>query len=225
MMKDGYQKEEWSTMTLEDFFIGFRSQPLLCTGIKLDYKAKSKLVMINVKGKEVVGLSNKYIDKIEVQLTQIYTTTFKHIVAFAQGAVTMHLEINEHGDFNFNEMCIEFHMDIDRLKNAEEALRKPLKKFLPFAEYITEIEARGRGFSLTVLHCKMFLSEEDIEIVLEDPSIVHPRLRKEWFLFGSIFYAKAKEVYSYNVIVPNYQGELVWDNKEITIVHSLRRAE
>lgn len=225
-MNSTYKKEEWELVPLEDFFTGFRSRPLLCTAIKLDYKSKNKVVMINVTGKEVPGLSNKYIDKVEEQLTRIYQTAFKNMVIFAQGNVSMHLKINEHGDFNFNEMCMQFHFDIDnKTKNAEGALRKPLKKFLPFAEYITEIEARGRGFLLTVLHCSMVLSEEDIEIVLENPNIVHPRVRKEWFLIASIFYAKAREVFSYNVIVPNYQGELVWDNKEVTIVHSLRQAE
>ena len=224
-MKNTYQKDEGSKMTLNDFFIGFRSQPLLCTGIKLDYKARTGRTMINVTGREVAGLSYKYTDKIEEQLTRIYNTTFKDITAFAQTNVTMHLKINEYGDFDSNEICIQFHMDIEKLKNAEEALRKPLKKFLPFAEYITEIDARGHSFNLAALHCTMILSEEDVEIVLENTSIVHPRLKKDWFLMGSVFFAKARETFSYHVIIPSYQGELVWDNKEVTLVHSLRKAD
>lgn len=223
-MENSLRKEEWSNDTIDTLIQGMREEGLVFRTIKLQYQTKSRAVFINATGRESLKPSDKYFDTIESQLIHTYNTIFKRFINFAQCQVDLTVAVNEHGAFDYENMKMAMHMDIPSVKTAEEALRRPLKKFLPFLENVTSLEASGIRHELKALHCLLELSEEDFNIILEDPSIIHPKAKLDWLSFGSWLFMKAKETHSFDQRIPCFSGELLWDNKDVTIKHKITRS-
>ena len=225
MMENRLRKDDWTNDTLTTLIQGMREEGLVFKEITLQYRTKTKNVFINATGRESMKASENYFSRVEEQLIRTYNIIFKRFINFAQCQVDMTLQVNEHGEFDFENMQMAMHMDIPSSRNAEEALRRPLRNFLPFLENVTYLEATGHKFELKALHCSLELSEEDFAIVLEDPSIIHPKARLDWLSFGSLLFMKAKDSYSFNQKIPCFSGELLWDNKDVTIKHTIKRLE
>lgn len=223
-MENKLRKEEWSNDTINTLIQGMREEGLVFQKITLQYQTKSRAVFINATGRQLMKPSVKYFDNIEAQLIRTYNMIFRRFINFAQCQVDLTISVNEQGAFDFENMEMAMHMDIPAANNAEEALRRPLRNFLPFLENITSLQASGIRYELKALHCLMELSEEDFNIVLEDPTIIHPKAKLDWLSFGSWLYVKAKETHSFDQKIPCFSGELLWDNKDITIKHKILRA-
>lgn len=223
-MENTLRKEEWSIDTIDSLIQGMREEGIVFREITLQYQTKSRAVFVNATGRQLMKPSALYFDNIEAQLIRTYNMIFRRFINFAQCQVDLTIGVNEQGAFDFENMKMAMHMDISAAAtNAEEALRRPLRNFLPFLENITSLQASGIRHKLKALHCLMELSEEDFNIVLENPSIIHPKAKLDWLSFGSWLYMKAQETHSFDQRIPCFSGELLWDNKDVTIKHKIKR--
>lgn len=222
-MENTMRSEEWSDDTIDNLIQGMREEGLVFRKITMQYQTKSRAVFVNANGRQLLRPSDKYFDTIEAQLIRTYNTIFRRFINFAQCQVDLIISVDEQGTFDLENMQMAMHMDIPPAMNAEEALRRPLRKFLPFLENITSLQASGIRHELKALHCLLELSEEDFNIVLEDPTIIHPKAKLDWLAFGSWLYIKAKETHSFDQKIPCFSGELLLDSKDVTIKHKIKR--
>lgn len=223
-MEKKLHNDEWTTDTIGSLIEKMKADGLVFSEISLEYRTKNNWVVVNANGRESAGISDSYYKLIQTQLTKVHNTIFKDFINFTEEQSALTIKVDEKGNFDLNAIEMVIHIPLAYSNNAELTLRKPLRKFLPFLEHITELEAKGRNHGLTVLHCSMRLSEEDFYIVMEDPTIIHPKAKLEWFSMCSVLFMKAKETYSFEQRIPCFQGELVWDNKNVTIKHTIRKS-
>lgn len=223
MLNNEPKLKDWSDNPFTSLLTNMRTQGIVLTEIVLEYKEKNNRVQGSATGKESLKISSAFYDQVEAQTMYVYQHIFQPLIEFAKINCDLKIKVNPNGTFDLMNMEIAFHMDLLRGMTAEETLRRPLQKCLPFVEHIEEVEARGYRNHLTAFHSKMELSEEDLQIVLGNPRVVAPVARKQWYSIGSYIYIQAKETFNYHVNIPCFDGMLVWDNKDVTLRYSISR--
>lgn len=199
------------------------NEELMIKRVTIEKKHQSQKAYFSPEGdRKSVKLSSDYYSKIEFQLNQLFSTIFKPLAKFTTAGVKLIVNVRENGDFDLDNLEVHFHVGIPEYKNAEEALRTPLKTFLPFAEYVTRLHSHGHAHRLVSLTTTMRLSAEDVAIVLEDPSIIAPSARKQWFAIGTFIMAKSKTEHNFDMSTECYDGELVWDNYNVAVKQLIR---
>lgn len=200
-------------------------QQLYLKSYTIEYRSTSKKFFSYPSGKPFYTLAPSYYENINAQLEKLhsYATMLRKICKY-----TFFLEVkfDEKGNLDFEHIqtTITAHF-IKKGLTIPERTVTPLKSLLPFAEYIYEMRLLGREYQLTNCEVKMTLSEEELELVCEDP-LIAPKAQRDWQnIIRKIETKFAKYEHNCDITIPCIDGELYYGDITVGVVHMYNHRE